>query len=190
MKNKTLIIFDCFGVITSEIAPPWFLSKYPEEEAKALKNKYFGKADRGEKTISQLIDELSVGLNIKRDTIIKEWTEIFSVNYELIDYIRKLKKDYYIALLSNAPEGLVEAILEKYNLYDLFDKAFISSAYKMAKPDKEFYMLCVNSFDKMDKIYMIDDNDKNLENLDLLGIKAIKYISNDELFKALKEENI
>jgi FMN phosphatase YigB (HAD superfamily) len=190
MKKNTLIIFDCFGVITSEIAPIWFNNRYQKDEAKALKEKYFGGADRGTKNISELVSDLSNGLNIPREIIIKEWKEIFSVNYELIEYIKVLKEKYYIALLSNAPEGLVESILDKYNLHNLFDRIFISSTYLMAKPDREFYELCIDSFEFVERIYMIDDNDKNLINLDLLGIKAIKFVSNEELFKTFKEENI
>ena len=186
--SKTLFIFDCFGVITSEIAPIWFASRYPEEEAKRLKEAYFAGADRGEKSIGELIDRLSSGLNIPRNEIIDDWKKIFTVNYDLINLIKELKSKHSIALLSNAPLGLVEAIISTYNLENLFDKVFISSHYKMAKPDKEFYRLCMDGFKDANSYYMIDDNIKNLSVLSELNINTHLFKSNEGLIEYLRKE--
>ena len=186
--SKTLFIFDCFGVITSEIAPIWFASRYPADEAKKLKEMYFAGADRGDKTIGELVDGLSLGLNIPREEIIEDWKRIFTVNFDLINLIRELKKNHNIALLSNAPCGLVEAIVDKYEIGDLFDKIFISSHYKMSKPDRGFYRLCMDSFDNIDSFYMIDDNFKNLDGLSELNIKTHLFKTNELLKDYLRKE--
>ena len=190
MKKSTLLIFDCFGVITSEIAPIWFARRYDEKTAKELKEIYFADADKGRVSIGELIDNLSKGLNIPRQTIVAEWQEIFTLNSSLIELIKELKKKYYVALLSNAPLGLVEAIIEKYDLASLFDKVFISSHYKIAKPDKEFYMLCKNAFTDAETVYMIDDNKKNLDGLDSIGIKGHLFVSNESFIIFLQKEQL
>ena len=65
-----------------------------------------------------------------------------------------------------------------------FDKVFISSKYKIKKPNKAFYKLCINSFNEYADIYMVDDNILNLDISDL-GIKGILYKSNEDLFEKL-----
>ena len=77
---------------------------------------------------------------------------------------------------------MVENILEKYALGDLFDKTVISCNVKMAKPDPEIYKYCVSLFDKQyDKIYMVDDNAFNLEHLPSIGITPILYKNVEDL---------
>ena len=58
MKNK-LVIFDCFGVIFDEIAPPFFRRHFDEETAAVLKEKFFVPADLGEITRDELFDNMS-----------------------------------------------------------------------------------------------------------------------------------
>lgn len=190
MKKNILLIFDCFGVVVSEIAPVWFESRFPVEEAKVLKEKYFQGADLGNVTISELLDNVSGDLGIPRETIIREWESVFSINSELADLIGRLKENYHIALLSNAPLGIVENILERFGLDRIFDRTFISANHKIAKPDKAFYKLCVDSFEKMDAIYMIDDNPTNLSGLDSLNIRTHLFKSNELFIEFLKEENL
>ncbi len=189
---KNLIIFDCFGVLTSELAPVWFGKRFEPQQAKELKERYFGNADLGGKTINELMDDLARGLNIDRAVIIREFTEIFSLNVELLNYIRGLKRDRNdcdIALLSNAPKGLVESINKKYGLHRCFDKTFVSWQYGTAKPDRRFYEICINGMGaEYVKIFMIDDNQINLKGLSEMGITPVLFTNNTELFALLDGE--
>ena len=111
------------------------------------------------------------------------------MNVELLRYLREIKlnrSDCDVVLLSNAPQGLVESIFEKYGLYPYFDKVFVSWRYGIAKPDKRFYQLCLEETGgDYDEIFMIDDNPKNLENLSELNITPVLYVGNGELFAYL-----
>lgn len=175
MHNR-LVIFDCFGVIFGEVAP-LFLRKYlSDEEADAIKDKIFVPADLGQITYDELLDTLSVTVGVDRDEVIREWNKLFILKDDTVELIKKLRETADIALLSNAPLGLVEKMFEEYSLTCLFDKMVVSSAIGLAKPDLEIYRYCVAQFDReYDKIYMIDDNSANLEPLKEIGITPILF---------------
>lgn len=181
MHNQ-LVIFDCFGVIMGEVAPLFLRKFLPREEADALKEKLFVPADLGEVTYDELMTGMAEALGMTKEEMIPQWEELFILKEEIVPVIIKLREKYDIALLSNAPLGVVEGILDRYALWDLFDKTVISCNVKMAKPDNEIYKYCVSLFDKQyEKVYMIDDNLSNLEHLPTIGITPIHYSSVEDL---------
>lgn len=187
MKNR-LIIFDCFGVIFEEIAPPFFRNHFEEETAAILKEKYFVPADLGEITRDELFDRMSSELNMKKENILREWDELTRFRPYMVPIIEKLRETADIALLSNAPLGFVEEIFEKNNITRLFDKMFVSANLKMAKPDPAIYLHCVKSFGKKyDEIFMIDDNAKNLEKLHEIGITPVLFTDAESMLSSLGE---
>lgn len=184
--KKRLVIFDCFGVIFGEIAPPFFNKHFPPETAAELKDKFFIPADMGLVTYDELFDNMSRELKMDKNYLLSQWEELVSLDEKMVEAIKELKKDSAIALLSNAPMGFVEKLFEKYEIYPLFDKVCISSAVKMAKPDKKIYQHCLDMFEeKYEKIYFIDDTAKNLIGLEELGIIPIHFKGIDEMLEAL-----
>ncbi len=187
MKNK-LIIFDCFGVIFGEIAPLFFSRHFEGDEAVTLKDKYFIPADMGLITRDELFNLMAEELAMDKQAILDEWEKLIKLNIDMPPVIEALGKKYDVALLSNAPEGFVERLMKEYELEHLFDKIFISSALKMAKPQPEIYKHCVSAFGKeYEEIYMIDDNLKNLEVLPDLGITGVHFTSIDSMLRDLGE---
>ena len=180
--HNNLVIFDCFGVIMGDVAPV-FLRKYlAKEVADPLKEKLFVPADLGLVTYDELLSNMAQALSLDKAEMTAEWEKLFVLQHEIVPVIRKLREKYDIALLSNAPLGVVEGILDRYALWDLFDKTVISCNVKMAKPDNEIYKYCVSLFDKQyEKVYMIDDNISNLEHLPTIGITPIHYSSVEDL---------
>lgn len=186
MKNE-LIIFDCFGVIFGEIAPIFFERYFSPEKAAELKDKFFVPGDLGEITLDEIFDGMSREIGMDKERIIKEWNDLIVLDEKIIPVIEKLRKEYSVILLSNAPIGFVEKLMQEYKLEHLFDKIFISCNLKMSKPDPRIYMHCVNSFDnRFDKVYMIDDNLKNLEPLPSLGITPIHFTGIEKLQETLR----
>lgn len=185
MKNR-LIIFDFFGVIGGELSPKWFKKHFEEAMAMDLKNKYFIPADNGVYTIEETINNMANDLGFKYDDILNELKLNVSINYELLDYIKKLRLNNNVILLSNAAKGIFKLFYPSINLEEHFDKVFISAYHNMQKPDLKFYLKAINSFDyKFDEIYMIDDNIKNICHLDEINVKGIEYKNNNDLFKIL-----
>lgn len=181
MHNK-LVIFDCFGVIMGEVAPVFLRKHLAKEVADPLKEKLFVPADLGLVTYDELMTNMAQALGLDKEKMMAEWEELFILQQEIVPVIRKLREKYDIALLSNAPLGVVENILDKYELKDLFDQTVISCNVKMAKPDEKIYKYCISLFNKeYDEIYMIDDNIANLEHLPSIGITPIHYSSVKDL---------
>jgi len=193
MEN-TLIIFDCFGVLCTEISPRWFRLRYNEEETVRLKAEYYNSADMGYYNVYELLERLEKGLGIPKETIVQEWKDLLTLNTELIDFInKKLKGKYHIALLTNVIKDYVELLYGDKDFFKkIFDKTFNSWEYHLRKPMHEFYEICVNAYKDMgiEKIYFIDDSDKNLVGIDDLGITPIKYMDNASLFNKFKELGI
>lgn len=187
MSENKLIIFDCFGVIFGEIAPVFFERYFSPEKAAEMKDKFFVPGDLGELTLDEIFDGMSKELKMDKERIISEWNELIVLNEDIIPVIEKLHENNTVILLSNAPLGFVEKLMNEYRLKQLFDKMFISCNLKMSKPNPEVYKYCVNSFDKkFDKVYMIDDNLKNLEPLPQLGITPVHFTSIEKLIEDLK----
>lgn len=184
--KKQLVIFDCFGVIFDDVAP-MFLRKYlGYEEAEKIKDEIFLPADLGKISYDQLMDNLALAVKGDREKVIEEWDSLFVLKASTVELIKKLKETSHIALLSNAPSGLVEKLFEQYDLMKLFDSTVISSVVKMAKPDPEIYKYCLSLFDeKHEKVYMIDDNINNLKPLPDLGITPVHFTDIGEVAKVL-----
>ena len=185
MKSK-LVIFDCFGVIFDEIAPVFFRRHFDEETAKVLKDKYFIPADLGEITREELFDRMSEELGMKKEDILSEWNGVIHLRPYMVEEIVKIRERADVALLSNAPLGFVEKLFDEKGITHLFDKMFVSSSLKMAKPDPRIYLHCVSSFGKIyDEIYMVDDSLPNVEKLGELGIIGVHF-KNAESLRQIK----
>lgn len=177
MKNR-LIIFDCFGVIFDEVAPV-FIRKYVSlNEADELKEKLFVPADMGEVTYDELLTNMAKALKLDKEEMTKEWESLFRPREETVAFIERLQGKADIALLSNAPLGVIETQFEKHSLSPLFQKIFVSCNLKMVKPDPKIYLHCVSEFKKVyEEIYMIDDNLTNLSFLPEIGITPVHFKS-------------
>lgn len=183
MKNK-LVIFDFFGVICSEIAPYVFANHFDAQTAIKKKNAHFLQADLGTITMDKLYDEIAADIGISREALIEEWNSYIIIDQKVVEFIKSLRSSYDVALISNAPLGFVEELLQRFDLAPLFDKIIVSSAVKISKPNPEIYKLCVSSLGKnYDKIYMVDDNPENLKPLDKLGITPVLFATADDLNK-------
>ncbi len=183
MKNR-LIIFDFFGVVSSEIAPFLFANHFDAQTAARLKEEFFIPADLGEVTLDNVFDSLSTLFEMPRADVVEEWNNYIHINGELVDYIKRLHKIADVVLVSNAPFGLVEGIMAKYGLEGLFDKRFISCNLHLAKPNPAIYKYCLENMGKSyDEMYMIDDNPANLAPLPQLGITPILYKGIDDVRK-------
>lgn len=175
--SKKLIIFDFFGVMSCEVAPTWLRRHFDEETAIRVKQDIVSRGDSGDLSEEGIYKELGALANVSPDTIQKDWMEIVKINDSLVDFIKSIKNDYKVALLSNATSTFLTRILNKYNyLYELFDFIVISSDVKMVKPDAEIFNFLLDKAGiKAEDSLMIDDNANNLDGAKYAGIEGILY---------------
>lgn len=175
------MFFDFFWVICSEISPIWFRKHFNVEEANKIKNEILSLADAGIISEKETYEMISKRTGIEPDKITQEWQELIHINEELVSIIKTIKKQYPVYLLSNAVKPFLERIIKNYDLYSLFDKVYISSQMKIAKPSQEFFKYVLNDL-KLDpkRVVMIDDNPSNLKGAASCGIDGILFTSNDD----------
>jgi HAD superfamily hydrolase (TIGR01509 family) len=188
--SKKLIIFDFFGVMSCEVAPTWLRRHFDEETAIRVKQDIVSRGDSGDLSEEGIYKELGALANVSPDTIQKDWMEIVKINDSLVDFIKSIKNDYKVALLSNATSTFLTRILNKYNyLYELFDFIVISSDVKMVKPDAEIFNFLINKVGvRAEESLMIDDNIANIEGAKAAGIDGILYKNMEEFVKEFQDK--
>ena len=184
-KQNRLFIFDFFGVLSSEVAPKFFENHFSLEEAKKIKDNYFIPADSGIYSFLETLKRISQDYNLDYEEVKKEFKSYAVLNNDLLDKLLELRKNNYVALLSNAASGTFDFLFDGFDFNKYFDKYFISCDYKIKKPDLAFYSLCYNSFENIKEAYFFDDNISNVKVLEGTKIKGIQFKNNEELFYTL-----
>ena len=184
-KNK-VILFDFFGVISSEVSPVFFKRYFNEEDAKIIKEEIMSKGDKGELSEEEIYDLISKRVNVTPLKVKEDFKELIHINNELVTYIKELKKKYKVYLLSNVISSFLNRILKENNLYELFTKVYISSEMKLIKPNKEFFNYVIEK-ENLDPslCIMIDDNKKNIEGAIKCNLNGIVFTNNKDLFNKL-----
>ena len=186
--KKILVLFDCFGVIADGVVWKFLEGKTSREEIDRLTRTICIDGDLGKITRDEFIGETARTVGMTPDEVEAEYRRLCQLHDDLIPIIEHIRDFADVAILSNAPFGHGEMVVDGFGIRHLFDKIFFSCHYGMAKPDPRFYALCVDSFGKKyDEIYMVDDSDKNLVPLKDLGIIPVKYTSPEDVKKALQK---
>ncbi len=173
---KKVVLFDFFGVIGYELSPIWFRRHFDESVADAEKHRLVDPGDRGAISEDEMFESISAETGVPAKQIRQEWMDMVTINTELAEFIKKVKKSYPVYLLSNALSSFLREILEKNELYGLFDEVYISSELGLAKPDPDFFRECLSRIGaKAEDTVMIDDNEKNLVGARSVGIDTIHF---------------
>ena len=186
--KKVLVVFDCFGVLADGVVWKFLEGKTSKDEIDRLTRTICIDGDLGKITREEFIGETARTVGMTPDEVEAEYKSLCTLHSDLISVIERIRSFADVAILSNAPFGHGEMVVDGFNIRHLFDKIFFSCHYGMAKPDPRFYTLCIESFDtEYDEIYMVDDSDKNLVPLKDLGIIPVKYTSPHDVETALQK---
>jgi len=177
------IIFDCFGVLTTEGWLPF-------------KDKHFGHDPEKFAAASEIINKTNSGLLSDQD-FMQEIAKLAGVstaevyeamrtnvpNEPLFAEIKKLKSRYKIGFLSNIGADYLHDMFSKDQL-GLFDTISLSYEIGFVKPDTRAYEAAAQQLDlEPDECVMIDDQARNVNGAREAGMHAILYQSFDQ-FKA------
>jgi len=184
--EKPVIIFDFFGVISSEVSSIWRKKYFSEEEFKKIKTTLILSSDKGEFSHSILMERLGEIIGKDSMEVQKEWESHVVLNQEVILFIQDLKKEHTIVLCSNASSGFLIPILEQNNLIELFDHIIISSEIGIVKPDIRIFSITLDraGIVAQDAIF-IDDNKSNIEAAKSVGIDSYLFTDSQNLKEVL-----
>ncbi len=186
MRYKALI-FDFFGVISSEVATSWF-EGLPGSKGKGLKEQFVTPADRGAVSQLDLFKKLSEVSSMSAEEIETDWLSRAHINVELVEYIKELKGSYRLGLLTNAFSPFFTSVLERSGIKDLFEAVVISSETGHVKPEPEMYYAILQEMELLsEEVLMIDDSSINVEGAKSVGMNGLVYTSIQELRKHLEE---
>ena len=191
VKMIKAVLFDFFGVISDEVAPPWFSRYFNEEDAVRLKAQIFERADLGLISEEETYAEMSEISGIPKDRIREEFYSLVKINRELVEYIKSLREKYKVYLLSNAPEGFLRRVLQDNDLYPLFDGLFISCEIGLKKPSGAYYVYALKNIGiRPEEAFFTDDNPENISAARAIGINAEVFTGTRSLKRALLAHGI
>lgn len=187
MKIST-VVFDFFGVISSEVAPFWFAERYPEEEAKRLKDEYLSPADRGDIDEEELFGRLSALSGEPAEEIDRDFMRRAVINPDTVALIEELRRKYRVALLSNAQASWLHKILKANDLYRLFETMVISGEEHIIKPEPEIFRLLVSRMGiSPSEAVFLDDNPTNAEAARAVGMHGIVFKNAEDAKNELRK---
>jgi putative hydrolase of the HAD superfamily len=106
---------------------------------------------------------------------------------DVLHFIRSLRPDYQMILLSNAWSDLRSFLTNTPDMQNVFDNAVISAEVKFAKPDPRIFELALQrNHVKAAESVFIDDLPANIEGARQVGMNTILFKSLPQLKSDLK----
>ena len=187
MQYKCLV-FDFFGVISSEVAPVWLAKHLPAADAAAAKATIIEAADCGELSQDEMFLALARLTGVPPAQIEREWQACVHIDERVVNLIRASAPQCKLGLITNAPSPFVRGLLARHAFNGLFDAILVSAEIGCAKPDREIYqqslaLLRVEAADAL----MIDDNPDNIAGAIAAGMHGLLFRSYEQLRAALAD---
>lgn len=123
--------------------------------------------------------------------IIEQFWTADGVDQELVAFIRTLRPQYRIGLLSNAWDNLRHLLYNHWQIADAFDDMVISAEVKLQKPDQRIYRLAVERLDvRPEEAVFVDDLQVNVQGAISAGLQAVQFTSFGEVRQKLADLGI
>jgi HAD superfamily hydrolase (TIGR01509 family) len=183
------IIFDCFGVLVTDsldaIINSNDLSEIQRDEIKS----YVTAANKGSISVAEYRSEVANILNMEHKDLNSAIKNGEIKDENLLEYIRELKKEYKIGLLSNVTSlDSLKSRFAENELEDNFDVVVASGQIGYAKPEAEAYEITVDKLGVfLSECVMIDDREEYVNAAVGIGMKGIVYTGMNDLKKELKD---
>lgn len=127
-------------------------------------------------------EHVARGLNMASqkalDDFYQEYYAEDSLNQDLVPVIRKLRKDYHVAMLTNAFPGHAEMLEDRYEFdpRSEFDLYVNSAEVGMAKPNPAIYRLVLDRLQVApQEAVFLDDSVRNIDAAQALGIHSLVF---------------
>ena len=125
------------------------------------------------------VDEL-----ISIDT--ESWMQFDEVMWDWIEQLRKARKR--VAILSNMPRELGQALKTTTTRLEVFDQITLSYEVRAAKPEPMIYRHCLKGLDALpERTLFLDDRMENVQSAELLGIRAMQFLDRDHVLLQVRD---
>lgn len=179
------IVFDCFGVLTTDL---WreFCASLPDgpalDKAHELNHAY----DAGQISRDQFLHDVQEATGHAPQEVEKLLDNEINKNSQLLEYIAGLKqRGYRIGLLSNIATNWIRDHFLTAEEQAMFDAMVFSFEVGTTKPDPAmFETICQRLGVEPQDAVMIDDIDRYCDAASALGMRAIVY----QNFRQLKHQ--
>lgn len=113
------------------------------------------------------------------------WMQFDEVMWNWIEQLRTAGKR--VAMLSNMPRDLGEALKIKTDKLSLFDQVTLSYEVNSVKPEPAIYEHCLEGIGTApEQTLFLDDRIANVQGAELLGIRAIQFLDRDDVLLRLR----
>lgn len=118
-------------------------------------------------------------------------SDIFTLNYDVIQLIPELKQKYTVVLLSNTNSIHKRYGYGDYDFLNWFDKLFLSYEVGAVKPEEKIYR-AVEQFTQKpsQEHFFIDDIQEYIDGAKRCGWDGIQFVDYEKLIVELKEKGI
>ena len=180
------IIFDCFGVLTSDGWLP-FAEKHFGQDAELKKQAHDlnKQVDSGFLSYDEFVEQIAELAHIP---VTEAYADIENniANEQLFAYIRTLKDHYKIGMLSNAGANWLDELFSPEQA-TLFDAVVLSFEIGTVKPDPRMYRaICSKLGVAPEEAVFIDDIERYATGAKDIGMHAICYKNVDQVIAELE----
>lgn len=148
------------------------------------------RASTGEITEDDHWQAVAESLAVTRAEVDKIIAEFFSgdrADISLIDFLRSLRPERKVCLISNAWSGL-RAFITRQKLDDVFDAMVISAEVGLIKPDPRIYRLALAKLGaRPEESVFIDDVPANVDAARSAGMVGIEFAQPEKVLEELKQ---
>lgn len=149
------------------------------------------RASLGELDVEEHWREVARTLGAGESEIEMIKTEFFAgdrLDERLVLYLRQMRSQYRIGLLSNAWGDLRSFLNHRLGILDVFDEAVISAEVKMMKPQVEIYHYTARKLGVAPhEAIFVDDMQENVEGARAAGMQAVLFQDANQLFAELND---
>ncbi|MBC7764284.1 HAD-IA family hydrolase [Microbacteriaceae bacterium] len=179
------IIFDCFGVLYgSSVAT--LVGMCPKDRLQELRD-YNIRVDYGFITTEEYAASVAEILSVTKEEVTQLFKAKHVRNNELIEYVKTLRGDYKVALLSNVGTNTIERLFTEQEIEELFDVVVLSYEEHLAKPNPAIFSLTAERMGlSSGECIMVDDIESNCDGAEIVGMYTVRHITNDGTRKALE----
>lgn len=199
-NNIKALIFDLGNVIVNLNMRKFYKKILPKSDNKQI-NIYkdlwepIEKLDKGLFSKEEFYQEAKKRFqfqDVGKEEFFNMFNSIFdSLNYKLLDFIKKLKQDkiYKVFALSNTNPLHVEFLAKNIiDFRDYFNQVFYSYELGMIKPDTKIFLHVLKHINyKPSECIFIDDNRKNVKVAEQIGMIGIQFRNETKFLEEIND---